>query len=121
MNNTQQAKATRGNVVQRISHLRCSQAPIFISTSFELKMQPNIQISMCSRLKMQSITYFTNMNGFRTQDAVLDPKMLTLLWRKQWGVGIKISVWKREGMKKFLWWGRGDENLGWGVLGGEGA
>ena len=67
---------------------------------------------------MQSITYFTNMNGFRTQDAVLDPKMLTLLWRKQWGVGIKISVWKREGMKNFLWWGRGDENLGWGVMGG---
>ena len=55
---------------------------------------------------MQSITDFTNMNGFRTQDAVLEPKMSTLLGRKKWGVGIKISVWKRERMKKFLWWGR---------------
>ena len=34
------------------------------------------------------------------------------------GSGDKISVWKKKGTKKFLWWGRGDENLGWGVLGG---
>ena len=36
------------------------------------------------------------------------------------GSGDKISVWKRKGTKKFLWWRRGDENLGCGVLGGGG-
>ena len=39
---------------------------------------------------------------------------------KNGGGGVKISVGEREGMKNFFWCGRGDENWGWGVLGGQG-
>ena len=72
---------------------------------------------------MQSITYFTNMNGFRTQDAVLEPKMLTLLGTKKWVVGIKLAFGRGRVRKSFFggdggmktWvavcWARG----GWGA------
>ena len=66
---------------------------------------------------MQSITYFTNMNGFRTQDAVLEPKMLTLLGTKKWVVGIKLAFGRGRVRKSFFGGDVGNENLGCGVLG----